>query len=168
MSTTATADVMDQLAGLAPDSPLALLRRQRPDVVRHLQGSDEAIFAPRDDGGLTPTERAAAALRASVLLRDGTLQKHYRARLDALDAGQRLAASALGGSAGGSDRRWQAILAHVERVTADPDSARREHIDGLLAVGLSPRAVLALSQLIAYVNFQSRVLAGLSMLRGKP
>ena len=164
MSTTATADVMDQLAGLAPDSALALLRRQRPDVVRHLQGSDEAIFDPRDDGGVTPTERAAAALRASVLLRDAALQKHYRARLDALDAGQRLAPSALGGS----DRRWQAILAHVERVTGDPDSARREHIDGLLAVGLSPRAVLALSQLIAYVNFQSRVLAGLSMLRGKP
>jgi CMD domain protein len=168
MSTTATADVMDQLAGLAPDSPLALLRRQRPDVVRHLQGSDEAIFAPRDDGGLTTAERAAAALRASVFLRDGTLQKHYRARLEALDPGQRLAASALGGSACASDGRWQAILAHVERVTADPDGARREHIDGLLAVGLSPRAVLALSQLIAYVNFQSRVLAGLSVLRGNP
>ena len=98
MSTTATADVMDQLAGLAPDSPLALLRRQRPDVVRHLQGSDEAIFAPRDDGGLTPAERAAAALRVAVLLRDAALQEHYRARLDALDAGQRLAPSALGGS----------------------------------------------------------------------
>jgi CMD domain protein len=168
MSTTATADVMDQLAGLAPDSPFALLRRQRPDVVRHLQGSDEAIFAPRDDGGLTTAERAAAALRASVLLRDAALQKHYRARLEALDAGQRLALSALGGSAGGSDRRWQAILAHVDRVTSDPDSARREHIDGLLGAGLSPRAVLALSQLIAYVNFQSRVLAGLSVLRGNP
>ena len=50
-------------------------------------------------------------------------------------------------------------------MTADPDSARREHIDGLLAAGLSPRAVLALSQLIAYVNFQSRVLAGLNMLQ---
>ena len=168
MSTTATPDVMDQLAGLAPDSPLALLRRQRPDVVRHLQGSDEAIFAPRDHGGLTTAERAAAALRASVLLRDATLQKHYGARLEALDAGQRLAASAISGSAGGSDRRWQAILAHAERVTSDPDSARREHIDGLLAVGLSPRAVLALSQLIAYVNFQSRVLAGLNVLRGNP
>ena len=65
---------MDQLAGLAPDSPLALLRRQRPDVVRHLQGSDEAIFAPRDDGGLTVAERAAAALRIAVLLRDARLQ----------------------------------------------------------------------------------------------
>jgi CMD domain protein len=166
MSNGAT-DVMDQLAGLAADSWLAQLRRQRPDVVRHLQGSDEAIFAPRDDGGLTLGERAAAALRIAVLLRDARLQKHYRVRLEPLDASTGLAAGASGGSAGVADRRWQAVLAHVERVTADPDSARSEHIDGLLAAGLSPRAVLALSQLIAYVNFQSRVLAGLNLLRGE-
>ena len=166
MSNGAT-DVMDQLAGLAADSRLAQLRRQRPDVVRHLQGSDEAIFAPREDGGLTLAERAAAALRIAVLLRDARLQKHYRARLEPLDASTGLAAGVSGGSAGVADRRWQAVLAHVERVTADPDSARREHIDGLLAAGLSPRAVLALSQLIAYVNFQSRVLAGLNLLRGE-
>ena len=54
-------DVMDTLAGLAPDSPLAGLRRQRPDVVKHLQGSDNVIFSPADDGGLTRAERAAAA-----------------------------------------------------------------------------------------------------------
>ena len=161
MSTTPSPDVMDQLAGLAPDSPLALLRRQRPDVVRHLQGSDDAIFAPHDDGGLSAAERAAAALQVAVLLRDARLQAHYRARLETLDPGRRLAA-------GAADARWRAVLAHVERVTLDPDSARRDHIDSLLAAGLSPRAVLALSQLIAYVNFQARVLAGLSMLRGNP
>ena len=32
---------------------------------------------------------------------------------------------------------------------------------------LSPRAVVALAQLIAYVNFQARVLAGLTMLRAE-
>ena len=50
-------DVMDTLAGLSDDSPLAALRRQRPDVVRHLQGSDDAIFAPAHHGGLTRPER---------------------------------------------------------------------------------------------------------------
>ena len=56
-------DVMDTLAGLAEGSPLAALRRQRPDVVKHLQGSDNVIFSPQDDGGLARAERAAAALR---------------------------------------------------------------------------------------------------------
>ena len=74
MNESAGPDVMDQLANLAPDSPLAELRRQRPDVVRHMQGSDEAIFSPADEAGLSRAERAAAALRIAILLRDGTLQ----------------------------------------------------------------------------------------------
>jgi len=46
-----------------------------------------------------------------------------------------------------------------------PDSATQADLDRLLAAGMTPRAVVSLSQLIAYVNFQSRVLAGLRMLR---
>jgi len=42
----------------------------------------------------------------------------------------------------------------------------RRDIDNLLAAGLSAHAVVSLSQLIAYVNFQARVLAGLRMLKG--
>ena len=57
-------------------------------------------------------------------------------------------------------------MAHVDRVTTSPDSATKSDFDSLLAAGLSPHAVVSLSQLIAYVNFQSRVLAGLRMLRG--
>ena len=84
-------DVIDTMAGLAPDSPLARLRRERPDVVKHLQGSDDVIFAPADDGGLTRPERAAAALRIAELLRDSVLVTHYRARLAALDPSGALA-----------------------------------------------------------------------------
>src|SRR4051812_22337981 len=45
-------DVIDEAAGLPPESPLAQLRRRRPDVVRHAQGSYEAVFEPADDGGI--------------------------------------------------------------------------------------------------------------------
>jgi uncharacterized protein YciW len=148
---------MDQLAGLAPGSPSFDVRRQRPDVVRHMQGSDDAIFSPQDDGGLSRSERAAAALRVATVLRDRTLQEHY---------GARLAAIAEATPPANVDPRWTAVVAHIDRVTADPESATRGNIDDLLAAGLSPHAVLSLSQLIAYVNFQSRVLAGLRMLGG--
>ena len=158
-------DVMDTLAGLPPGSPLAELRRQRPDVVKHLQGSDDVIFAPTDDGGLTRAERAAAALRVATLLRDETLGGHYRARLAALDPSDALAKTVEGG-AQITEGRWDAILAHVDLVTRGPGSAERKDIDDLLAAGLSSHAVVSLSQLIAYVNFQSRVLAGLRALEG--
>jgi uncharacterized protein YciW len=46
-----------------------------------------------------------------------------------------------------------------------PDSATQTDLDRLSAAGLTPHAIVSLSQLIAYVNFQSRVLAGLRMLR---
>jgi uncharacterized protein YciW len=144
-------DVVDTLAGIS-GTALAELRRQRPDVVKHLQGSDDAIFAPRDDGGFTRAERAAAALRIATLLRDGVLEVHYRRRLGD--------AKPLDGA------RGAVVLRHVERITRDPDAASKADIDALLAAGLTPHGVLSLSQLIAFVNFQSRVLAGLRMLKG--
>jgi len=158
-------DVMDTLAGLAEGSPLAALRRQRPDVVKHLQGSDNVIFSPQDDGGLTRPERAAAALRVATLLRDSVLSEHYRARLAPLDPDGTLARTVEGG-ARITEVRWDAILAHVDLVTRGPGSAERKDIDNLLAAGLSSHAVVSLSQLIAYVNFQARVLAGLHALKG--
>src|SRR5947209_20233332 len=105
-------DVMDTLANLQPGSPVAELRRQRPDVVKHLQGSDDAIFAPADDGGLSRAERAAAALRVAELLRDATLTAHYRGRLAALDASGELAKTVEGG-ARITEGRWDTILNHV-------------------------------------------------------
>jgi CMD domain protein len=158
-----TRDVMDELAGLAPDSPIAALRRQRADVVRHTQGSDEALFNPQNDGGLTRAERAAAALRIAVLLRDPVLQAHYRGRLAPLDLHGSLAHAAETGAM--ADARLATILGHVDTLTNEPNSATRSHLDALAQAGLTPRAILALSQLIAYVNFQARVAAGLRMLR---
>jgi CMD domain protein len=158
-------DVMDALAGLTAGSSLAALRRERPDVVRHTQGSDEAIFTPADDGGFTQAERAAAALRVATLLRDSALEAHYRGRLAALDPSGALART-VEGQAEITEIRWDAILAHVDLVTRGPGSAERQDIENLLVAGLSSHAVVSLSQLIAYVNFQSRVLAGLRVLKG--
>jgi uncharacterized protein YciW len=148
-------DVMDTLAGLADDSSLSALRRQRPDVVKHLQGSDDAIFAPAHHGGLTRPEREAAALRVASLLRDAVLEEHYHRRMVALGEMHPL-----------NGTRGECILAHVDRVTLDPADSTKADIDRLLSAGLTPHAIVSLSQLIAYVNFQSRVLAGLRMLRG--
>jgi uncharacterized protein YciW len=147
-------DVMDMLAGLPDGSAIAELRRQRPDVVRHLQGSDDAIFAPAHHGGFTRPEREAAASRVATLLRDSALEEHYQRRLVALGETNPL-----------TGVRGETIMAHIDCVTMTPDSATQADLDRLLAAGLTQHAIVSLSQLIAYVNFQSRVLAGLRMLR---
>src|SRR5262249_30460070 len=97
------------------------------------------------------------------LLRDKSLIAHYRARLATLDPSGALARTVEGG-AELTNARWDTIIAHVDLVTRGPGSATRDDIDELLGAGLSRHAVVSLSQLIAYVNFQARVLAGLRML----
>ena len=69
--------------------------------------------------------------------------------------------------------RLKAILDYSAKLTRDPTSIAPADAEPLRAQGLSDleildltHAVVSLSQLIAYVNFQSRVLAGLRMLKG--
>lgn len=148
-------DVMSRLAGIVGDTPLAATRALRPDVVRFTETSDDAIFRPAEDGGLTRLERAQAALQMARLLRDDVLSAHYRSLLGSADEEAR------------TDRAKR-IRAHVERVTMDPAASTREHLAALAEVGLTPQAIVALSQVIAYVNYQARVRAGLRALGGRP
>jgi CMD domain protein len=56
-----TPDVIDKLAGLTPDSPLALIRDRKPVTRQQAQGSYLALFAPADPGDVTLQERFALA-----------------------------------------------------------------------------------------------------------
>ncbi len=62
-------DVINQFAGIAPGSPLAQLREQRPETLRHAQGSFQVLLEPDDPGGVSREEREAIALRVETLER---------------------------------------------------------------------------------------------------
>ena len=49
-------DVISDLAGVKPDSPLAELRTQRPEATEHAQGSYAALFDPDEPEGLSAVE----------------------------------------------------------------------------------------------------------------
>jgi uncharacterized protein YciW len=144
-------DVIDAIAGLGPESPVALLRRQREAFVRHAQGSHDVLLAPDDPGGLSVTERAAIALCVATMERDEALIAHYQARLE---------------SVGGVSARLDVILDHVRLVVGSPAAATRERLDALIAVGLAPRDIVAITQIVAFVSYQVRVVAGLRALAG--
>lgn len=159
-------DVMSELARIEPGSTLASTRALRPDVVRFMQSSDDAVFRPAHDAGLTRAERAAAALRIARLLHDGVLSAHYEDMLSRLESSGALLASVTNNAVGATDR-WARILAHVDRLTSDPGASEPSHLAMLSDAGLSSQAIVALSQLIAHVNFQARVRAGLAALGGR-
>ncbi|MEZ4614004.1 MAG: hypothetical protein R2867_00620 [Caldilineaceae bacterium] len=161
------ADLINQLLGITADSPLAEVRNRRPEVVAHSQGSYAAIFQPADPVDLAVVDRHLAGLRVAVLTPSPLLIAHHvqratelgvaRERIDAVQA------VPLGPSV---DARTQAIMAHVDRLTLEPVTADASHVTALAAAGLSVRAIVALSQLIAFTSYQARVLVALQLLDG--
>lgn len=160
-----TVDIMDQLAGLAPDSPIAAVRALRPAVVSHTQGSYDTLLAPQDASGLTLVERAQVALRVAVLTDSPTLMQHYRQLLVDLGASaESVAALEQKDKAVVLDNRTTAIMRHVDLLTRAPGQATPEDLYKLQASGLSSPEIVTLSQLIAFLSFQVRVLPVLSLL----
>ena len=140
-------DVIDEWAAIAPGSRLDGLRALRPDVRAATQAYEEAIFS--GESGLTSGERHAVAMHVSEMNGEAVMVAHHRVR------------------AGQSDR-LPALIAHAEMLTRRPDQATPEAIQALLATGLAPRDVVMLSQLIAHVNYETRLLAGLRLLEQTP
>jgi uncharacterized protein YciW len=157
-------DVLDTVTGLS-GTPLANLRRQRPEIVRLTEASYRAALAPESEGDLSRVERAALACRMSVLTGDDALADHYRQRLAEIGAGSEETALADPGAKASSPRA-AAIARHVDLVTMTPERATRADIEALRSAGLSDVTIVTLAGLIAFVNYQLRVAAGLRMLKG--
>jgi uncharacterized protein YciW len=144
-------DLLNTIVGAAPGSALAELRAQRPEILRHTQGSHDVLVSPDDPAGLYLAERAAVARRVAELSGHAALTRHYQALVDAR-----------GGVPVGL--RGAAIMAHAERLAVAPGSATKAHLAALEAVGLHARDIVALAQLVAFVAYQVRVAVGLSLL----
>jgi len=144
-------DLLESIIGVAPDSPLARLRAQRPDIVRHTQGSHDVLLFPSAPGGLSPSERALIAAQVAEQSAHAGLTQHYRGLL-----------SERGDPPPG--KRRDTIEQHVARVTTAPGTAQPEWIDALRAVGLDARDIVALTQIIAFVSYQVRAAVGLALL----
>jgi len=158
-------DVINQLAAIPAHTPLDTLRAQRPDIVRYAEGSYRALLEPADLGGVSAIDRDLIALRVGILTGSTALVDWHQARLRRADvADPVLVAVATNPFSEQLTPRQQAILRHVDRLTKAPTTAAAAHIAELGAVGLTPRDVVVISQLIAFLSFQVRTLVGLHIL----
>ena len=160
-----SADVVDLLAGLEPRSRTAQLRHLSTEVRRATQGSFNALFEPEGYGGLPRVERELVALRVAALQHDATLAAFHRERARSQGAD----AALLHGTERQPDRpvggdRWTEVLRFVDRLTLAPAQARATDLKALQRHGLVPRAIVTLAQLVAFTNYQVRLLAGLRAL----
>lgn len=158
-------DIINELAGLTPGAPLAQLRAERPEAVRAAQASYLTLLEPGDLAGVSRDEREMVALRVALLTPDVALAEWHRARLRDLGVDDATVTAVAQFPADGAlSPRAIAILRHTDLLTHEPGASTPDHIAALKATGLTPRDIVTLSQLIAYLSFEVRLLAGLRLL----
>lgn len=158
-------NLIEALAGAGPS--LAAVLAERAEIMRLSQASHDAVLLPRAPGGISHAERAALAARMARWNGDATLEAHYRELLSQAGDSPLLLAVASGADpaeAAGQDTRLQAIIRHVDIVTLAPRDATRADIAALVAAGVSEPDIVRLAELVAFVNYQVRVIAGLRLL----
>jgi len=141
-------DVIDAAAGLAPGSTLHAARRFRTTVVEATQASHDALlYEPVD--GLSTADRLRVAVHCCEAAQAPQLAAHYRALL-AQQPAQEAASAALPAM-----QDWASLL------TTDPRRGDRAALHALRTAGLADAAIVALAQLVAFLSYQTRVVAGL-------
>lgn len=145
-------DVIDTAAGLAGGDPLLQARRFRAKVVDATQASHDALL-DEPVAGLSTADRLRVAAHVCDAAGAPELARHYRKRLQA----------------GGSDEPASAALPAMQvfaaTLTTEPRRGDRAAIAALKAAGLDDAAIVALAQLVAFLAYQTRVVAGLKALR---
>jgi len=187
-------DVIDTLAGLAPDSPLARIRDRKPVTREHAQASYRALFEPGETGDVTLQERfaiavfvaglhareEATAFYAAGLARTAPPSAFTAALTAEIDRGRAsgpygaypkgplskedVAGPTYAVSSDVLGSRLSAALAHVHMLVLHPRDANPAALQALLDAGWSNAGIVTLSQLVAFLSFQIRAAAGLRTL----
>ncbi|MFJ3394174.1 CMD domain protein [Leifsonia aquatica] len=190
-------DVIDQLVGIAPGDALDALRDQRPNARANAQASYDALFHSDEREEVGQRERLAVAYWTVALSQSPTashyrdlLAAEDADLLTALEAAvpgaltegpygdypagpltvENVAGlvwtpdAALSASAG---ERLAAALAHTHLLVYRPRDSSADALQALLDAGWSTTGIVTLSQLVAFLSFQLRVVAGLTVLKGE-
>jgi CMD domain protein len=190
-------DVIDRLLGVSEGDALFALREQRPDAKRNAQASYDALFASDELEHVSQLERLAIAFWAVALTRSPSAAHYREllaadspATLAALEAA--LPGAVTTGPYGDfpagplsaenvAGPHWEpsaeltaavgirlaAALAHAHLLTYRPRDSSDDALQALLDAGWSTTGIVTLSQLVSFLNFQLRVVAGLTVLKGE-
>lgn len=156
-------DTIDKAAGLSPDDALFKARRFRPEFVEGAELCRLSVLQPEDNQGLEPVLRLALAHRMAALNAAEELMADYELQLAALSPSEQLLKLANGEA--DLDEPLATIVRHADLVTMTPSEASASDMTRLQQAGLNNAQIVALSELIAFVNFQTRVAAGLRLMR---
>ncbi|MBS7791696.1 CMD domain protein [Roseococcus sp. SDR] len=186
-------DLIDTLLGIEPQSPLATLRLQRHLTRTHTEESHRVLFRPETAGDVSIEERMALGTYVCALHGAQALLEHYATALANRGAVEAAAAQtrACGptghfpaGPLSAEDSpappfalaaetaatlgpRLVAAFAHAHMLVFHPRDASPAAFRPLLEAGWTTDGIVTLSQIVAFLSYQIRVVQGLGVLAGR-
>lgn len=185
-------DVIDSLVGIAPGSRLDAIRAQRTEARKHAQASYTSLFEPADLAGVSADERHAIAAFVAGQHGEARTDAFYAAKLPAnlrTAVAAEVAAARTKGPYGRypkgplsvedepgptwkvSDagraalgQRLSAAFEHTHMLVFHPRDASAQSLQSLLDAGWSTNDIVTISQLVSFLSYQIRVVAGLTVL----
>lgn len=151
--------VLVRAAGISAGHPLAGVLSGRSNIIELTEKSHAAALKPEPSGGLTHSQRAALACRMARLNQEVELAYHYESMVETVDVS--IADPRFDGA---DNPRLKTIIRHTDLVTRSPKDAGEDYIRALESAGIPVEDIVRLSELIAFVNYQVRVAAGLRLM----
>ena len=131
----------------------------RTNIAQMSRIACRAVIAPAEPGGWPSAWRQAVAARICSLHGQEGLAQAYLAGVETVTA-------VLADPAhGGRDARETVVLAFVDRTATVPRQIGAEDIRKLQSAGIGDADIVRLCELAAYLAYECRVSAGLSLLR---
>lgn len=190
------ADVIDHLAGIMLGSSLSTIRDGRMQARENAQNSFLSLFATDETQDMPMDERFAMAAFVCALHGDGVANLFYAGHLPPALAGAVAGAAASGVGQGpygnypsaalagenapgpiftlepatraALGERLAVALEHTHMLVFHPRDAAAPALQVLLDAGWSSTGIVTLSQLVAFLSFQLRAVAGLRVLAAAP
>ena len=155
-------DTIDRLAGLNAENPLFATRHERSKVAVATQACEDLLLGHTLAAALTQAERLVLAAEQARVSGVTALEAEYRSRATVLDSALspelRQILDAAGSTTG--NPRLDAMLHFVRSLALNPAQSDQAALLAIPAAGLSVNDTVLLAQLIGFVAYQARLLAG--------
>ncbi len=162
-----TRDTIDAILSVAPGSAISALREAKPELARQDQAYYLAIFDPTPASAVefSLRDRALVAVRVASHTNSKAVADWYAK----IAADQGASANEIERvrdltNAWSTPTRLGAALRHADLLTTAPSAATAQDLQNLKDAGLTAAAILSLSQTIAFVSYQLRLIAALRAL----
>jgi len=150
------------VAGVDDATKLGALVGARAQCFALTEATAQAVVNPTNPGGIPHELRAGFACRIARLNGETALADHFMQWLlnRGADEASRIGDPSYSQSA---DPRLTAMIRHVDLVTLMPKDAKKLDIARLRDAGVGEGDIVRLAELIAFTNYQVRVIAGLRL-----